>query len=172
MKKFLCIAAAILTALSIAACDDDFIVITGDNATESTAISGTAASSVAATDEESIVTSASDDTHTAHTAQTQEKPSETGEWYNAGLAVIKFTSPVKPNSNATLTLRGSPNTEYAIFVVYSTGASTAKGLEAKISDGDGIVSWTWKIGGKVKSGSYRVTVKGGGTVADFTLEVK
>lgn len=174
MRGFLCIAAAIALVLAFFSCDDSFTVITGDTAhtadtfAESTACreSDVAASSPKATQTETAKSAAQ------ITNDTTESESSAAGQIHAGLTVMKFTSPATRNSNATLTLRGAPNTEYRISVIYSSGASSAKGLESKFSDGDGMVSWTWKIGGKVKSGKYKVTVSGGGTVANFTLEVK
>ena len=78
------------------------------------------------------------------------------------LKITSVTSPVGGGQNATLTAIGKPNTEYSIKVVYSSGASTAKGLEAKKSNGSGAVSWTWKVGAKTKPGTYTITVTGGG----------
>jgi hypothetical protein len=66
------------------------------------------------------------------------------------IRLISLTSPVSRNETATLEIKGEPNTEYAITVYYSSGPSSAAGLESKYSDGEGYVSWSWRVGGKTK----------------------
>ncbi|SDN53300.1 zinc ribbon domain-containing protein [Acetanaerobacterium elongatum] len=87
------------------------------------------------------------------------------------ISVISITSPVSPNENASLTIQGVPNTEYSILVYYSSGASKADGLEKKMSDDSGQVTWSWKIGGKTKSGSYRIVIKGGNKTLSTSITV-
>ncbi len=59
-------------------------------------------------------------------------------------------------------IKGTPNTEYSNKVYYPSGASSAAGLENKISDKDGFVSWSWKVGGKTKAGEHNIEISGGG----------
>ncbi len=75
------------------------------------------------------------------------------------LVINTITSPISNNETATLSVIGTPNTEYSISVHYSSGPSTASGLEVATSDNNGNVSWSWKIGGKTNAGTYRVVVK-------------
>lgn len=77
------------------------------------------------------------------------------------LTVLEFTQTVAKGNKATVTIRGLPNTEYTIKVKYSSGYSSAAGLEPKISDADGVCSWTWKVGGSTKPGSYPITISDG-----------
>lgn len=70
------------------------------------------------------------------------------------------TSPVSRNEMATVVFKGEPNSEYSIYVYYQSGASTAEGLEKKMSDASGTVSWSWKIGGKTNPGTYEIMVRG------------
>ena len=72
------------------------------------------------------------------------------------ITLVSITSPISINKTATLTVKGLPNAEHGINVYYSSGASSAAGLEKKISDDSGLVSWSWKIGARVKSGTYRI----------------
>lgn len=90
----------------------------------------------------------------------QTETSETFQTYK--LLLLGITSPISAGNNATISVRGKPNTGYDIKVYYSSGASTAKGLEQQYSDKDGKVSWTWKIGAKTKAGTYRIEISGGG----------
>lgn len=79
-----------------------------------------------------------------------------------GISLDYLTTPIKINAKATVRIKGKPDTKYKISVFYSSAASTAKGLEAKISDGGGMVSWTWKVGARTKEGEYRIVISGGG----------
>lgn len=74
------------------------------------------------------------------------------------ISVISLTSPIKAGSNATLKIKGLPNTEFSISVYYSSGESEASGLQDKTSDSDGKVSWTWKVGSRTKPGEYHIEV--------------
>ena len=74
------------------------------------------------------------------------------------------------NEVATITIKGKPNTEYNLDIKYRTGWSTAKGLEAKVSDSEGYVSWTFKVGGKSTEGyspTMRITGNGETFEAEF-----
>lgn len=93
--------------------------------------------------------------------QTVEADADTEDAPSATLKIESLTSPISVNQTATLKVCGKPNTEYDIKVVYSSAPSSAKGLENKVSDENGIVSWSWKIGPSVKAGSYNITVEGG-----------
>lgn len=75
------------------------------------------------------------------------------------------------NEYATVSINGQPNTEYNIKVYYSSGASTADGLESKTSDSNGDVSWTWKIGCKTNPGTYRLVIKGGNETIEKNFTV-
>ena len=87
------------------------------------------------------------------------------------LDILSVTSPIKGGQNATLSAKGKPNTAYDIKVVYSSGESSAKGLEDKTSDANGNVSWTWKVDAKTKPGTYTITVKGGGETDTITITI-
>lgn len=87
------------------------------------------------------------------------------------LDILSVSSPIKCGQNATLSAKGKPNTTYDIKVVYSSGESSAKGLEDKTSSASGNVSWTWKVGAKTKPGTYTITVKGGGETDTITITI-
>ena len=82
-----------------------------------------------------------------------------------------LTSPVEVNNQATITIEGKANTSYSIEVYYSSGASKAEGLVTKTSDENGIVSWSWKVGGQTKPGTYRIVIKGGGETFEVQFTV-
>lgn len=95
------------------------------------------------------------------------------------LQLISITDFVSPNSQARVKVQGLPSTEYSITVEYASGPATAQGVtgdnKTKISDSNGYVSWSWKIGGNTNKNTpdYRpkVTIQGGGEVlsTDFAV---
>jgi hypothetical protein len=72
---------------------------------------------------------------------------------------------------ATIKIQGKPNTQYSITVYYSTSKSTAEGLEKKISDSNGYVTWTWKIGAKTKPGEHRIVIVGNGETFESLITI-
>lgn len=108
---------------------------------------------------------------TSAPAETLDADTDSVQTPTATLKILSLTSPISVNQTATIKACGKPNTEYDITVTYSSSPSTANGLENKISDGNGIVSWSWRIGPSVKSGSYDITVKGGGETVETQIQV-
>lgn len=86
--------------------------------------------------------------------------------------LVSLTSPVEAGKSATIEIIAEPNTKYSITVKYSSGPSTAKGLEPKTSDESGLVSWTWRVGANVKPGEYIIEIKSGNAVYKTTLTVE
>ena len=74
------------------------------------------------------------------------------------IQVISITSPISAGSNATIKIKGTPNTNYSITVHYKSGPSTADGLNNKSSDSEGYVEWTWKVGSRTSSGSWKIVI--------------
>lgn len=109
-------------------------------------------------------------TSTESTLQNSEPPIETPS--SNGITLVSFNNNLRRNEDATIKIQGNPNTQYTIYVYYSSGASTADGLEPKMSDSDGYVSWTWHVGGKTSmKGTKRLTIKGGGETFNTTFTV-
>lgn len=90
---------------------------------------------------------------------------------NTEIKFLSYPETISRNEIGTVEIQGKPNTEYKITVYYKSGASTADGLEAKISDDDGYVSWTWKVGGRTSAGTFKIVVSGGGDskTVNFTV---
>ena len=128
---------------------------TGKAASSETTASETTASETTASD-----TTASETT--AHETTASESANTVESREPTGISLDYLTTPIKINAKATVRIKGKPDTEYKISVFYSSAASTAKGLEAKISDGDGMVSWTWKVGARTKEGDFKIVISGGG----------
>lgn len=77
------------------------------------------------------------------------------------IKLISLTTPVKRGETAEISIKGKPNTEYAISVFYGSGPSKAAGLEKKTSNSSGEVVWAWKVGGSTKSDEYIIKISGG-----------
>ena len=75
------------------------------------------------------------------------------------IKLVSYTSRVRAGDEAYVTVVGEPNTEYKITVKYSSGASSARGLEPKTSDAEGVVTWTWKVSANVIPGEYSIEIK-------------
>ena len=66
-----------------------------------------------------------------------------------------FTSVVPAGQYASLTVQVAPRSRCTIKVVYSTGASHAAGLGAKVG---WKITWRWRVARRTKPGRYPVTV--------------
>ena len=75
------------------------------------------------------------------------------------LTLIEMTETVSAGKKASVTVRGLPNTEYSITVIYSTSVSQASGLEEKTTDENGLVSWSWRVGNQTKPGRYEIVIQ-------------
>lgn len=73
-------------------------------------------------------------------------------------ALSDYSRKVEAGSNAFMEIKGQPGATYYIKVYYSSGASTAKGLEAKTAPASGVVRWEWKVGPSTDPGTYGITV--------------
>lgn len=82
---------------------------------------------------------------------------------DAGDSIVIINAPdkIKKGSKATVEIKGVPGTVYSIKVKYSSGYSSAKGLEPKTADGNGFCSWTWRVSGLTKPGNYRIELSDG-----------
>ena len=89
----------------------------------------------------------------------------------SNINLLSLTTPVSRGSNATVSIKGLPNTTYDIDVIYSSGVSKASGLEDKTSDSEGNVSWTFKVSSNVKPGTYDVKITDGKDSVSYSLEV-
>lgn len=89
----------------------------------------------------------------------------------SNINLVGLTSPISRGSDVTVSIKGLPNTNYDIDVIYSSGESKASGLEDKTSDSEGNVSWTFKVSSNVKPGTYEVKITDGEDSASYSLEV-
>lgn len=87
------------------------------------------------------------------------------------IAVLSLTSPISHGSNATLAIRTVPGAACDINVIYKSGASEAAGLGSQVANGEGDVTWGWKVGTRTTPGTWRieVTCTGGGQSVHATI---
>ena len=88
------------------------------------------------------------------------------------ISLVSISNQVIAGSNANIKIKGLQKKIYSISVYYSSGESEANGLEDKISDADGYVSWTWKVGAKTAIGEYKIFVSGEGERFETSFSVK
>ena len=101
----------------------------------------------------------------------KESNSNSNKPSTSNISLVNLTSPVSKGNNATISIKGIPNTLYDIDVMYSSGESKASGLEDKTSDSEGNVSWNFKVSSNVKIGVYDVIISDGDNSVTYSLEV-
>jgi len=72
--------------------------------------------------------------------------------------VVSVTSPVSPGADVTLIAKTIPGAQCTITVNYKSGPSTASGLETKMADSSGNVSWTWAVGKSTTAGIWPIVI--------------
>ena len=75
------------------------------------------------------------------------------------ITIISYPKTARRNETVSVTIQALPNTKYHIVVNYKSGPSKSKDLDEKISDANGIVTWTWKVGAKSAAGTFDIIVK-------------
>lgn len=180
MKKFLSLVIALallLCSAALVSCGDKIDIQGGTTAKSSVSAEPTLETTMTGTAEETANTATTEATSetvaadigkatSSETASPETTASESAGTVESreptGISLDYLTTPIKINAKATVRIKGKPDTEYKISVFYSSAASTAKGLEAKLSDGGGMVSWTWKVGARTKEGDFKIVISGGG----------
>jgi hypothetical protein len=98
-------------------------------------------------------------------------PSVAPDSQKTTVEIISVTSPAHRNSYATLKAKVPPGATATIEVDYKSGPSHAAGLGPKQAGPDGIVTWTWKVGGNTTIGTWPITVSCNGASASTQFEV-
>lgn len=60
--------------------------------------------------------------------------------------------------NATVTAQTAPGATCSVVVRYGTRASVAQGLTPRVSDADGSVSWSWRVGTNTAPGNHEIVI--------------
>ena len=96
------------------------------------------------------------------TVKTSRKKENLGEQpsdkHQESLIIESITTPVKRGEFVEVKMKGKKNTLYQIQVIYSSGASSAKGLEEKMSDDEGNICWRFQVSSRVNPGTYEVKI--------------
>lgn len=69
-----------------------------------------------------------------------------------------FTDSVAQGGDASVTVRTEASAACEIEVLYDSGPSQASGLDPKTASSAGKAIWSWRVGGKTKTGTYPITV--------------
>lgn len=72
---------------------------------------------------------------------------------------------------AYVTIKGKPKSRGSISVIYKSGPSKAKGLQSKLSNKNGIITWSWLVGGNTTKKTYTIHVYLGGKSKALKLHV-
>jgi hypothetical protein len=92
---------------------------------------------------------------------------------STGLSIISITSPIARNADASLTAQTTAGASCSItYIVPSGNVSTAQGLDDATAGSDGIVTWTWTIGGNTTPGTGSVQVTCAGESVTTTIVVQ
>lgn len=82
-------------------------------------------------------------------------PADAAEW---SVTFTYLSDPAPRNSDATASVHTKAGARCDIDVIYSSGESSASGLQNKTGNSSGNVSWTWRIGPSTHRGYYPVRV--------------
>lgn len=74
------------------------------------------------------------------------------------VSLVSLSSPVAPFSDAFIRIQTAPGASCAIEVRYRSGPSKARGLEPKVADARGAVSWQWRVGSGTTRGRWPIVV--------------
>ncbi|ERJ12104.1 ComEC/Rec2 family competence protein [Haloplasma contractile] len=121
-----------------------------------------------------IILSINDGQYTINTDQTitdNDENSDQGTSEVVPITLLNLTEFVKPLDKGSITIDGEPNMEYDIDVIYSSGPSSASGLENKVSNEEGVVTWEWIIGSRVSPGIYQIEISNGQVTNTYEFEV-
>lgn len=77
---------------------------------------------------------------------------------------------VRDGGEASVTVKTKPYASGSIEVDYKSGPSKAKGLGPKKANGQGVISWSWKVGSNTTPGTYNVIIRlGGQTITRYLV---
>ena len=72
--------------------------------------------------------------------------------------VTKRTASVRRNGTASVTIKTGKGARCSINVEYASGSATAAGLIDKKANASGVVTWSWKVGGRTTTGRWPIDI--------------
>lgn len=88
------------------------------------------------------------------------------------ISVVSSQLTVKHGNAAAITIKGKPNSRGYISVYYGKNKSNAQGLNSKVSNKSGYITWAWIVGSRTHKGTYHVYATLGGKKKTANLYVK
>lgn len=108
---------------------------------------------------------------------TDELGGQEGEAGDAGEdktpVILQKPDPAYAGSRAAVKAKVEPNTSVTLTIYYKSGQSKAKYLGTAVADENGIVEWTWLVGGNTTPGIWQLLVEtpeGSRTLSTFRVE--
>jgi len=78
--------------------------------------------------------------------------------FDLAVKLTKRTASVARNAAAAVTIRTTKGAECGIDVHYAAGSSTAEGLEPKIANSKGAITWKWLVARNTSKGSVPIVI--------------
>lgn len=75
------------------------------------------------------------------------------------LTLDDMSAQVMAGGEAHVRVYGRAGEQYRITVYLKSGASTAKGLEDKTPDAEGLITWEWNVSSRTTPGDYRIVIE-------------
>jgi hypothetical protein len=109
----------------------------------------------------------------AATDTQQVAPTDTQPAAQSGFTLISLSSPVNVGGTASASIQTQAGTNCSIGYVTPHGTqSKAQGLVPETAGGDGVCSWSWKIGASTQSGTGTVTITAAGQTQSFPIVIQ
>jgi micrococcal nuclease len=78
--------------------------------------------------------------------------------FDLPVKLTKRTASVARNTKASVTIKTKPGAECGIDVQYKSGSSTAAGLQPKIANSKGAITWKWLVGRETSKGRAPIVI--------------
>ncbi len=96
---------------------------------------------------------------TAEPLATKPDPTEPPDVvFDLQVKLTKRTTTVARNARATVTIKTTKGAECGIDVQYKSGSSTAAGLEPKIANAKGAITWKWLVERNTSKGRAPIVI--------------
>jgi hypothetical protein len=78
--------------------------------------------------------------------------------FDLPVKLTKRSASVARNARASVTIKTTKGAECGIDVQYKSGSSTAAGLEPKIANSKGAITWKWLVGSNTSKGRVPIVI--------------